>query len=1631
MSLKDLQAQFKSSRDNRQSLSDQWQRSREELRTLSTQKSRLQRQGKQDSQDYQTLLAREGELAKSIPGLEKNLKAEQGQFDNLIGQLHELPPQQLITQLDDTTPILLFPVRLETRFKQVNGVNQLWLRIYPDDINISTHEEQLTEDEVISAQHYWREIWQAENDKVLLLGAWRSLASKYGFQRAAWIIKTYKPNNPQDQGITDEGADAPRQPNFDAYDTKTEAWSLPPRCMALPDRFVVQGFIKDQKVMEQVGNPVIDPLIAGPNPSHREDQDEGFKEGEPLKVDKEMEWMVDFDEAVKVGMGIRINLQSISAKGFDRLIVVGLRLSEDEAHSQSTLESLINNHHYEEDGISLIPVGTATNNTDDKGAGFKSFDPSDDESFGIELGEALFDHQPDWTLKTDGQYLAEYLGINPDVLEHLQFADGYDQRDSRAMNTALWPATWGYFLEDMLDPVLTTQQVRHIHQFFTHHVSARGSIPSLRIGNQPYGILATSALSRWSYQTPLHTVAVSTAASPAPFEKQIYDFLTKLQPHWQQWSSQVSHAGAATDSQQTLLDILGLHASSAEFHHRFAISLEQLSNMLKLKQLSQSAVDIEQWLLAIWSGQLDELGLIDKNPAILNKVFYQNQTLLNGPLVDDTPLSETDSLKAINQDDENYLQWLATSDIDTIRRQDFGRQDGESIPAPRALLYLMLRHAVMNAYWDSAWNFYQTADLGALAPRIEPNFLYISQQNPGQSKFSALYQPAAALAQAHPTVFTDPHLTVAQQISHASIIQARPETQSLHAVRKALACLDKQPTYKLARAFSEHMDLCSYRLDAWLLGLVNQRLHQIRNIDNEVKKGIYLGAYGWLENVHPKSALQDYQGTAPEEFQDPNDPPLQTASDNAGFIHAPSLNHATTAAILRNAYISHANQDNKDVTAVNISSERMRMAESIIQGTQNGQPLGALLGYQFERGLHERYQQAEVDQFIYPLRKKFPLVGDQLNPTEDDIAIEAIEARNVINGVSLLRHIDEESSTLYPFGFTDLPSADSDQSSAINEEVIRLQDIMDSVSDLMLSENVFQVVGGNYDRAAAVMSALSKAENLPKPEILQTPRSGYAMTHRVGIQFETGIVNFNPFPADIALTPRAKAEPGINKWLASLLHSDPSLLANVQITAIHPFAGPGGETVHQTLNVNLRDLGLQPIDLVYIDVDELTQQESVLDQRIVFAARRRHHLTHDSSIQIDYTAPVENTITLFEMMPLLKSLRALIVKGRALTAEDLRLPSDQPLDYADTPEDPNPHSFDVAQLQARIEQIKLTMEQLVTDLITNKSNIATTAADSVFNDMYDNLMLAGTLQLNDVIPENALQKDDAEVTRLGVQADNAIAELNRRIDDYNNLLPIDSSASPADQVSQWMSAGQAMLGEDFSWTAEFQLKLPNEIHNAYNDRENILRHALIDKPFPVDEWLYGIAQVRDKLKALEQSLLLVENFQADKPLVITPMQLPYKADDYWLALEYPEGYEFDGDRLLLAMIYPDSFNSTGLQAGLFIDEWVEVVPTRNETTGIAFHYDAPNSEPPNTCLLAVSPQLTGHWQWDDLSATLVETLDLAKQRAVEPAHIDDSKFAQFSPASMLPTTRYLLTLATNLLANIGKMNASVDLPEDQ
>jgi len=129
------------------------------------------------------------------------------------------------------------------------------------------------------------------------------------------------------------------------------------------------------------------------------------------------------------------------------------------------------------------------------------------------------------------------------------------------------------------------------------------------------------------------------------------------------------------------------------------------------------------------------------------------------------------------------------------------------------------------------------------------------------------------------------------------------------------------------------------------------------------------------------------------------------------------------------------------------------------------------------------------------------------------------------------------------------------------------------------------------------------------------------------------------------------------------------------------------------------------------------------------------------------------------------------------------------------------------------------------------------------------------------------------------------------------------------------------------------------------------------------------------------------------------MQLPFRDNDTWLAVEFPNGTAIIHDTISMLQCLPQGFQPAAAQCGLLIDEWTETLPQRDEVTGITFNFDQPNSAPPSAILLTVTPELTGKWRWENLTASVLDTIERAKLRAVEPDMIDSlSGFGTLLPS---------------------------------
>lgn len=1600
-------------------------------------------------------------------------------LDSLIGGLYVDPhPRDLVALRDDGIPFLLMPVRIETRFV---GGSEMWLRIYPDDIAIHTHEKILTTDEVADGKAYWLELFDAIKANAADMearkkSAWSDLITRFPPQRAAWIALSTEPTN--------WSADLAAVPNAAAVDfpvhgtTKTNAWSRAPRTNVMPDKFVVLLYEGATLVDEIVGELIPDELFVGPDPFAAKDAFQN-KDGK-LGFGASYEWMSNFDQAIKAGLGFKIALtESQRVNGFDRILVLGLCLSASETESQVMVEELIDNHHYSPKGFSIVPQGSPTNNTDQNGSGYSRNDPFGNTSYVVETGAALFDE----TYDCDGRNLADALGISYTPLQNVMHSNGRDYREAVTMNKALYPGTLGYYFEALMRPVLDPREQDALREFFVNRVTGRGPLPAIRVGDQPYGVLLTSDFSKWN--EPLRRVI-----RRFDFYPKLVSVLRAYQELWNKMLPSLSFVGKqGSDSSAVLMDVLGLYSGSVSFAQRNAYSTDDLINQANfqaggryvedLRKSFRSKNELLSFLQSLGATLTDEDGQLQV-PQILRLVYHHRHTTLDAAnLIDAVPLAEDRLVRNYDTNSgKNYLHWLAeATDSSTLESQNFG----VGVTPPNALLYLMLRKSLLDQLHNAAARYVEDRGIPVAETSRARNFLNIRPE-PSLSKWEVMKAPVSVVN----SNTSAAHITVAEFL----LGKTNPaEATFLNEVRSAIADLAKLPTARLERCFTEHIDTCSYRLDAWQTALFHARLQEQRGIieggdRSQRRKGIYLGAYGWVEHVMPSSKRQLVREKVHEKLQPKDGAPLYEYTDNGGFVHAPSLNHASAAAVLRSGYMAHASQLEPDVMAVNISSERVRRAMTVLQGIRQGQTVEALLGYQFERGMHDRASadnSLNLNLYIYSFRDQYPYeqhrVKQQGNDESDDDYEPqvSIAASNVVNGIKLA---EVSESDLGNFLNT-ISGLTSGERAAIIAERDKLSDTLDSIKDLLLSESVYQLVQGNFDRTGATMNALQEARIPADIEVVNTPRSNhFSFTNRVMLQIEPldpAAAQNNPW-TPIAMTPRAKMEAGLNKWLGSIIGKAADIVFRVNRVETDG-------TLTGAMTLLAEDLKVQPIDLVYMTGNDLNTGESKpgeeprtaaseLESRIAFVYRKSAGLADNIPIRIEFLQPtgLVGKKTLGEIMPLLRMLRALIVESRPLNAEDFNPPAKKSIS------DPgNAKGYDIAELEARIQTVKTSLTTLLASMRNVPVQAQIKQSDGTMKavtklgdaavelDATDTTLAAGpvvflnadAIQLQQMLidaanhgiayafPSAVSPASDAEKLPLLEQGRSIINRLAAALDKGQSLIAeLKPDASNEKRVSVQIEAAQQLLGKAFAILPQFIYNNETDILQSHAHENQLLDHATnqLAMSFPVDEWLQNAAHVRPKVARWEYVRTLSETVGASA-IDLHPVQVPFRVKDSWIAVEFPETYESvddDGNPIdipftisqdtLSATIHGSNAFVAGVeQSGFLIDDWTEVIPAANETTGIAFNYNQPNAMPPQALLLAVTPAITGHWDWSNLVGVLEDTLLRAKLRAVEPDLIDKQPAPELNallPALLASYSEYDLDIALDYRLNLASITAA-------
>ena len=891
-----------------------------------------------------------------------------------------------------------------------------------------------------------------------------------------------------------------------------------------------------------------------------------------------MSWLSDFNQALQAGMAVTIPISAAQrTSGFDQITVFGVS-GQYGAQGQSCLQNLLTAHRFTQ-GLAFVPQGTATKNSSDSVSGYTRSDPNFTTSFQTERQGPLVPAGPIpvATLASaqcaDGWMFAGLLGLDPTVIAHTQYANATDQQDATAMMTASWTSTGEYFLRYLLNlsnaPSATADPLR---QFVTQNLRGRGSLPALRVGKTPYGIL------------PLAALASMTSTRLDPLGGEVARYIQTARPIWENtvnaFPLQVMTT-AGTTPDQALMNVLARDAASITINAQLDTGPWVGWN---LAQWNLSAATLELLLFNPAQAAADEANGKALAAAVIaaQSLTAAQASALGWPTPDaDSPLG---GLMYLNPLGSNLPHVTLDGQVSESQYlpANYALRDRFLWRRVNVLQYMLALPASQLASFVPA-----AADLTLLTAVLRQSLLLEYAKAAGQVLNQSLTDAeesgaaGALVSTLGQTTYTAPAGLPAASGKLDDYLQAQVQTLAgqnafpeLYALRSAIQHLSTLSTAALDRVLVESLDVCGYRLDAWAVAVATSLLLYYRT---ELGTGVSLGVWSYVENLRPNPAQTlsstDIATLTTALGAPPSSSPFAPSKDTMGFVLGPSLTHAATAAVLRNGYLSHTAGTYTPAFAIDLSSTRVRHALYLLEGMRQGQPLGALLGYLFEQGL----QDAGLQSLLQPFRNAYPIVANKMTQYAAAPA-DAVAASNVVDGAALQGAWEANSIA---WGQGGLPASDGSDPryTTISGLLDQLSDRVDALNDIAVAESVYQVAKGNPTRSGGALNANSREQHPPEPQVVETPRSGLDLTQRVLSCFA---VNPSSLPASSWLgiqpaTPRASAEPWLEQWLGSILPAPSNVVFQLAYTNSGGTAVTSGPLTLATMGLAALDLlGLAP-----------------------------------------------------------------------------------------------------------------------------------------------------------------------------------------------------------------------------------------------------------------------------------------------------------------------------------------------------------------------------------------------------------------------------------------------------------------------
>lgn len=817
------------------------------------------------------------------------------------------------------------------------------------------------------------------------------------------------------------------------------------------------------------------------------------------------DWMRDYDVAVQRGLAVTVTLERGDAT-VDRLYVWGVRQADPDAEPGVVLAAL--RAHGDR---ALVGPGTPTNNTESARSGWSAGATPPAPSPGT------------------GAAVARALGIDDPAAFDDWPAGADDGEPARAMAEVLWPVTWEAWLRDALPArALSPFDRWDVREHLADWVRPSGPLPAVRAGRQPYGLLPVTLTSRYEPVAPRRPGRPDALVA----------FAVRAARGW--WTMAAPPPTVMDgDLAAALPSILGLAPASRNVRVRRVLRTDNALGA-SLKRSSPGLEEERADMTRVLEERLRiGLGSLRRMPHL------GRPRMLGLPLVSE---SDEDALEAlVDHDDltfeDSVLQVLITVARSTslaaaraalaaiMRPMDFGEEEiGIVLREPQSGLGTQIREQLAERLRGSMQPGPDASEeelrLDAVMAEITVPDLFdlegMTSSDRPRHELGLLREREQEIIEALRRSPLSDRLLFAFSDAHrvrelaAMILDYLFATDTASRVRLGLARLRGQELTQRERVFAGALDAASHRLDAWATSLATCRLDRLRT---DRPRGLAVASYAWLEDI----------ALTPR----PADPDEAVRSPGVGWLQAPSPQHAATAAVLRSARLTHAPGDGAGAALeIDLSSTRAREAIDVVRGMRQGQQLGALLGYRFERWLHET--DLSLNRFVPALRALAPLVVGRETPATagDDDALAYTGA--VVDGVALrdtpAPAVEAKLASPGP-GVT--PAAPGEVAD-VHALIARLDEVADAVADLLLAEGVHQLAGGDAARATAAMNAMS-GDTLPEePEVPRSPLERHGVTARVAVIGGTGAGGLEAAGGWVPGI-RSRAHPVLEAWCRDVL----------------------------------------------------------------------------------------------------------------------------------------------------------------------------------------------------------------------------------------------------------------------------------------------------------------------------------------------------------------------------------------------------------------------------------------------------------------------------------------------------------------